>query len=135
MVGYGKRELIEHFSMYDLEELSDYILNKVSNSFLDKAMAMRLRTIEAKPLINALARAERLGYEPSDVVEETPTSGMFPHERVVPGQQQAPATTAQAVPQDPGVLRCEMCGFVFPGPAAKEHVSHRPIMMRCVCDG
>lgn len=131
MVGYGKRELIEHFSMYDLEELSDHILSKVSNSFLDKAMAMRLKTIEAKPLINALARAERLGYEPSDIVEETPTSGTYPRENVRSGQ---PVPAAPAVPQNSQVLSCELCGHVFPGPAAKEHVSHK-FLRRLPCDG
>ncbi len=65
----------------DIDDVADIILSKASNRFLDAALDARLRTIEGKPLINALARAERLGYEAGDLVEEDQVRGQ---ERVIP---------------------------------------------------
>ena len=83
MVTESKDELVGHFSASDLDEVADLIIQKASDDFLDKALEKRLRTIEAKPLINALARAERLGYEPGDIVDEDQRQGS---ERVIPDQ-------------------------------------------------
>ncbi|KAI0974455.1 hypothetical protein F4678DRAFT_422744 [Xylaria arbuscula] len=88
MVKEAKSEIFDHLQPQDLEELvptmladfSDQILNNCSDEFLDKALEQRLKTIDARSLINALARAERLGYESSDVLEAQP-------ERVVPAAQ------------------------------------------------
>ncbi|KAI1300291.1 hypothetical protein F5Y03DRAFT_231076 [Xylaria venustula] len=88
MVREAKSEIFAHLQPQDLEELvptmladfSDQILNNCSDEFLDKALEQRLKTIDARSLINALARAERLGYESSDVLEDRP-------ERVVPAVQ------------------------------------------------
>ncbi len=81
MVNVCKEEILHHFATNDIDDMTDIILAKASNRFLDRAMDLRLRTIEAKPLIHALARAERLGYEPGDIVEEDQLHG---HERVIP---------------------------------------------------
>ncbi|KAI1345257.1 hypothetical protein F5Y15DRAFT_365384 [Xylariaceae sp. FL0016] len=70
MVRESKTEIVSHFSPQDLDHVADDILGKCSDSFLDKALEKRLKTIDARSLINALARAERLGYESSDVLEE-----------------------------------------------------------------
>lgn len=70
MVKFAKHEIFDHLTTADLDQLADRILTKASDSLLDKALEKRLQTIEAKRLINALARAERLGYEPGDVDEE-----------------------------------------------------------------
>src|SRR3569833_907974 len=70
MIQDGRLEIIQHFTTQDIDALADVILAKASSRFLDMALEARLRTIEATPLINALARAERLGYEPGDIVEE-----------------------------------------------------------------
>ncbi|KAH8198465.1 hypothetical protein TruAng_007397 [Truncatella angustata] len=69
MVSESKHEVIEHFAAKDLDDVADIILDKASDEFLDKALEKRLGTIDARSLINALARAERLGYENSDAMD------------------------------------------------------------------
>jgi hypothetical protein len=90
MVTESRDELIDHFTVADLDAVVDRILAKASDSFLDKCLEKRLLTIEAKPLINALAKAERLGYDPSDVVQEDH------HERVIPQEAYPGAGPAAA---------------------------------------
>ncbi|KAF4981131.1 hypothetical protein FZEAL_3001 [Fusarium zealandicum] len=68
LVQTSKRQLITHLTAPDLDELSDIILARVSTQFLDRALARRLETIPARQLVNALARAERLGYDVQDIV-------------------------------------------------------------------
>lgn len=68
MVKASKHQIVKHLSATDFDELDDAILPSVSNSFLDKALSRRLETISGHDLINALARAERLGYNVQDVV-------------------------------------------------------------------
>ena len=153
MVSVGRDEIIRHFSPADLDAVADLILAKATNSFLDKAMDARLRTIEAKPLINALARAERLGYERGDIVEEDHQHGqerVIPQPEAFPGVvpqqmridyiQTPPAARAASVPSSAEVRQglvnvvqsattnwqCGMCYRVFQHAAAFEHVS-RPI--------
>ncbi|KAI0596411.1 hypothetical protein F4775DRAFT_564448 [Biscogniauxia sp. FL1348] len=70
MVTEAKREIISHFKSRDIDDITDAILERCSDAFLDKAMDKRLKTVDARSLINALARAERLGYENSDVIED-----------------------------------------------------------------
>jgi hypothetical protein len=58
-------------------------------------MEKRLATVDARSLINALARAERLGYESQDVVEEgrpAPNTNLQP-------RFSAPSTQPQSQPQ------------------------------------
>ncbi|KAI1107852.1 hypothetical protein F4804DRAFT_296135 [Jackrogersella minutella] len=70
MVAEAKHEIIAHLETPDLDELADEILAKASDFFLDSALEKRLKTIDARSLINALARAERLGYENHDIIED-----------------------------------------------------------------
>ncbi|KAH0595876.1 hypothetical protein MHUMG1_06425 [Metarhizium humberi] len=70
LVQTSKRQLISHFTAEDLDEVADEILSKASTNFLDQALARRLETIRARSLVNALAKAERLGYDVKDAVEE-----------------------------------------------------------------
>ncbi|KAI1810998.1 hypothetical protein GGS20DRAFT_579435 [Poronia punctata] len=70
MVSESKVEIATQLTKEDLDGIGDIILDKCSNEFLDKALEKRLKSIDARSLINALARAERLGYESSDVLEE-----------------------------------------------------------------
>jgi hypothetical protein len=130
MVTESAEELIKHFTTTDLDSVADILLEKASDSFLDKCLAKRLLTIGAKPLVNALARAERLGYDHTDniILEDR-------HERVVvqeafPG---APATTVPATaqprtspsPQGPTAhLQCGLCFRTFPYQAAFDYVSN-----------
>lgn len=83
LVADAKSELMGLMNRADFDAVADQIISKVSTSFLDKALAARLPTIEARHLVNALARAERLGYDADDVVE---------NEHVIPTA--APAQTA-----------------------------------------
>ncbi|KAK8925017.1 hypothetical protein VCV18_005443 [Metarhizium anisopliae] len=70
LVQTSKSQLISHFTAEDLDEVADDILSKASTNFLDQALARRLETIRARSLVNALAKAERLGYDVKDAVEE-----------------------------------------------------------------
>ncbi|KAK5990797.1 hypothetical protein PT974_09070 [Cladobotryum mycophilum] len=68
-VKHAKHQVIKHLNKVDLDELTDDILSKASNKFMDRVVARRLETIGAQDLVNALARAERLGYDAGDIVE------------------------------------------------------------------
>ncbi|KAJ4361185.1 hypothetical protein N0V85_009432 [Neurospora sp. IMI 360204] len=115
MVLDSKHELISHFSKADLDDVADVIINKASETFLDKCLNARLRTIEAKPLLTALAKAERLGYNPADIVEEQ-------HERVMPTSQ---AARPPPPPQStyPSRLQCMGCFRVFTHQAPYEYAT------------
>jgi hypothetical protein len=91
LVQKSKRELIGHLSASDLDELVDLILPRASPQFLDRALARRLETIPARQLVNALARAERLGYDVHDIVQEH-------NEHVIPSLQSMPT---QSTPMPP----------------------------------
>lgn len=93
MVQTSKREILEHLSPDDFDELVDLILPRVSNQFLDKALARRLETIPARHLVNALARAERLGYDVQDIVQEQNGEHVIPSLHSLslpPGSQPVP---------------------------------------------
>ncbi|TRX97841.1 hypothetical protein FHL15_001051 [Xylaria flabelliformis] len=86
MVAEAKHEIANHLGPQDLDEIAPAIFEKCSERFLDRALEHRLGTIDARSLINALARAERLGYTNSDVLEDR-------RERVVPtAQMHSPET-------------------------------------------
>ncbi|KAL1899553.1 hypothetical protein Sste5346_002955 [Sporothrix stenoceras] len=108
VVKNARVEFAAHLDTADIDEIAGLILAKASDRFLDAALEARLRTIDAKPLINALARAERLGYEPDDIVEE-PVGGQ---ERVIPQNLPEPqlAVPTQAPPPR---KQCKMCNRVF----------------------
>lgn len=72
LMSAAKGEMLSHLQDADFDAYSDLVLSKVTNQFLDKALARRLETIEAQVLVNALARAERLGYDVQDIVERQP---------------------------------------------------------------
>ncbi|PHH70250.1 hypothetical protein CDD83_5485 [Cordyceps sp. RAO-2017] len=84
----SRPHIMAHVTSQDLDELADAVLAKASNKFLDKGMARRLETIRARQLVNALARAERLGYDVRDIVEEKTAYGA---EHVVPSPGALPA--------------------------------------------
>ncbi|XP_044724728.1 uncharacterized protein HRG_02624 [Hirsutella rhossiliensis] len=99
MVKSSKRHIMAHLSAEDFDEVADTILAQVSNEFLDKAMARRLETIRARQLVNALARAERLGYDVQDIVEEKTANGaehVVPSLAPVPRRQVSGAQSSQA---------------------------------------
>ncbi|KAH7225931.1 hypothetical protein BKA60DRAFT_482218 [Fusarium oxysporum] len=94
LVQKSKRELLGHLNASDFDELADLILPRVSTQFLDRALARRLETIPARQLVNALARAERLGYDVKDIVQEH-------NEHVIPSLHSLPV---QPQPQPMGPL-------------------------------
>lgn len=94
LVQKSKRELLGHLNASDFDELADLILPRVSTQFLDRALARRLETIPARQLVNALARAERLGYDVKDIVQEH-------DEHVIPSLHSLPV---QPQPQPMGPL-------------------------------
>ncbi|RYP76119.1 hypothetical protein DL771_001943 [Monosporascus sp. 5C6A] len=128
MVSESKNEIIEQFKSNDLDEVSDLILSRCSNYFLDKAMEKRLKTIDARSLINALARAERLGYENSDVLDDQrervmPTvAPMNQGQRISNMPPQHPRHITQATPGSRVAdLQCRMCWRKFTSNAPYEY--------------
>lgn len=135
MVSESKHEVIDHFQSNDLDEVSDSILNKCSNYFLDKAMERRLKTIDARSLINALARAERLGYENSDVLDDkrekglstaqAPLANMNHNQRNIQPMPQQPGGPMGQAPlgSRPPQWQCRMCWRKFASSMPYEYVS------------
>ncbi|KXX83394.1 hypothetical protein MMYC01_200169 [Madurella mycetomatis] len=126
MVAESRDEIIGHFTAADLDQVADLIISKASDSFLDKCLEKRLLTIEAKPLVNALAKAERLGYDPNDVVQEDQ------HERAIPQEAYPGAAAAangfQSGPSPPSAgyppqhpLQCMKCFRTFVHSSAYDH--------------
>jgi hypothetical protein len=136
MATEAKSELVDHWTQADIDEIGDLILAKASNNFLDKALSRRLHTIDGKPLINALAKAERLGYTVEDMYEEQTTEKP---EVVIPALQPLPQTeTLSGVPASQLQYKpatstgqsasaehpsCDRCGREFTTISAYQHVS------------
>ena len=104
MVQTSKGRIIQHLTTEDLDEVADLMLSKCSSKFLDQALARRLETVPARQLVNALARAERLGYDVEDIVEDKSELGP---EHVYPsGPRPVPhlpaRSSAAQVPKPPG---------------------------------
>ncbi|KAI0427392.1 hypothetical protein F5Y09DRAFT_350511 [Xylaria sp. FL1042] len=72
LVTESKHEIISHLRPQDLDDIAPAILKKCSDQFLDQALEQRLKTISARSLISALARAERLGFDSNDIAEDHP---------------------------------------------------------------
>ncbi|KXJ95735.1 hypothetical protein Micbo1qcDRAFT_230915 [Microdochium bolleyi] len=128
------QHLIPYFTTADFDNLADQILSRCSNSFLDKALERRLKSIPPRELINALAKAERLGYEQGDVLDDNSERiiGGIPRKVQTTMPSQAPPSTHNPQqPQPPTQqLRCVECGGIFTdGVAYDYHVSNR------VCKG
>ncbi|KAI1407857.1 hypothetical protein F5Y13DRAFT_194969 [Hypoxylon sp. FL1857] len=125
MVSESKHEIIAHLTTSDLDAVADDILDKASDYFLDRAMEKRLRTIDARSLINALARAERLGYENSDILEDqkekaskfnpAPSFDPTPHLVPDPGPNLQHRQSLPSMQQGRGplVLQCPLCWRKF----------------------
>ncbi|KAI0456600.1 hypothetical protein F5B21DRAFT_467205 [Xylaria acuta] len=132
LVAEAKYDIAAHLGPQDLDDIAPVIFEKCSDQFLDRALEHRLGTIDARSLINALARAERLGYTNSDVLEDrqervVPTAQMHSPEArytnpVTSSQSQPPtATPARALlPFQPAQnappstdLKCRLCWRQF----------------------
>jgi hypothetical protein len=157
MITSARTQIIEAMTSADIEAVAPQILSKASDAFLDAALEQRLRSIDAKRLINALARAERLGYEPSDVVDEEddPAESQSPADQyehamhvaappppVAMTQPAPPPPQASEAPQPvPGsgheapvppdkILYCKMCFRKFVYRSAYEHHVGKEICTR-----
>ncbi|KAF9769413.1 hypothetical protein IL306_013172 [Fusarium sp. DS 682] len=121
LVQKSKRELLGHLNAGDFDELADLILPRVSTQFLDKALARRLETIPARQLVNALARAERLGYDVKDIVQEH-------NEQVIPSLHSLPVQP-QPQPQPTGPLTNTALSMrhYHPPPVASQQAPPPPI--------
>jgi hypothetical protein len=53
-----------------LESNSKEILESISEQFLDLAIEVRLQTISVSQLVKLLAKANRLGYQETDIVDD-----------------------------------------------------------------
>ncbi|KAK8114709.1 hypothetical protein PG999_006778, partial [Apiospora kogelbergensis] len=131
MVSESQDAIISHFESADLDAVADLILDKASDVFLDKALERRLATIDARSLIDALARAERLGYESTDANGDNGTTASPPlstsvvqgnHAHPQQQQQQHPPQYQSAIPSPksamppapPGKqLQCPLCWRKF----------------------
>lgn len=157
MIASAKTQIIDAMDPDDIDAVASHILSKASESFLDAALELRLKSIDAKRLINALARAERLGYEPSDVVDEDddPAASQPPadyYEQVMPAPAPQPPRAKPAPPQpmsqparqpvpqpalQPGInhssaplMYCDMCFRKFVYRSAYEHHVSKKICTR-----
>lgn len=120
LIRSARTAIVEQMTTYDLDQVADLILSKASVAFYDKVLEKRLKTIDAKRLINALARAERLGYEPSDVQEEEEVAN------IPAPQPQAPPSQPSPTMPHPGLLHCNSCFRRFAAPSAfNYHVKHK----------
>ncbi|KAK3185234.1 hypothetical protein K4F52_005934 [Lecanicillium sp. MT-2017a] len=97
---YVKSSLDEIFTHVDTEALdrvAPQVFSKASASFMDQALESRLDTISGRQLVNALAKAERLGYSAEDIVVES--SGASKSERVIPAIKDISSSLVAAQPQ------------------------------------
>lgn len=140
MISSAKAEIVDAMTPSDIDDVAARLLSKASESFLDAALELRLKSIDAKHLINALARAERLGYEPSDVQDEEddPVASQPPvhHDGIMPStapQQPKPQLAPRPAPQPPAqpaprpgataapIMYCKLCFRKFVHQSAFEH--------------
>ncbi|KAI1261109.1 hypothetical protein F5Y18DRAFT_216164 [Xylariaceae sp. FL1019] len=108
LVKDARSEIADHLSTADIDVIGDTLLSKCSDHFLDKAMELRLKSIDARSLINALARAERLGYEANDILDDQPK------ERVMPGSSTIPQLIAPQAAPPPKVVATPTQSQYFP---------------------
>ncbi|KAK8145185.1 hypothetical protein G3M48_004824 [Beauveria asiatica] len=99
-------EIAKHLTKEGLDLVAPILLPKLSPVFLDKALALRLESIQAQQLVNALGRAERLGYDVRDMVTGTGTgtgtgnhAGPPRQEKVIPTANPIPAPPASMLPR------------------------------------
>jgi hypothetical protein len=129
LVKEARHEILQHFTPGMIDEMSDMILEKAPDSFLDKAMQRRLETIDARPLLNMLARAERLGYDARDITPDEPSASRAtePPQNTVPSQPSYSVAAPPPVAAEPAIathpMACPWCSRVFNSISARDHVS------------
>jgi len=71
-----------------LDAYSKEILKSASDQFLDLAVGVRLQTIGAKGLVKLLAKAKRLGYQETDIIDDE--EGVCPVQEANAGSRSKP---------------------------------------------
>lgn len=137
MIASARTQIIDAMDPDDIDAVTTHILSKASESFLDAALELRLKSIDAKRLINALARAERLGYEPSDVVDEDddpaasqPAADYY--EQVMPAPAPQPPR-AKPTPPQPSTQPARHVSQPVPQPAPQPGAPSAPLMYCNMC--
>lgn len=137
LVKHAREEIMTHFTPSLLAEVEDLIVNKAPDSLLDKAMERRLNSIPARPLLNMLARSERLGYDESDIIPDNDAQSA----KLAPPSDRPSYGVHQSGSQEPsrpdlGVnpLRpqgdpnssttCHLCGKQYFSTVTRDHVSN-----------
>jgi hypothetical protein len=122
-------ELLSQVTPEILGKMEDLIVSKAPDSLLDKAMRRRLDTIGARPLLNMLARAERLGYDANDIIEDgaqaAPAVAKAVKTATAPlnGQASLPSTNPPApLTSACAPLSCPLCHRQFAVVAVRDHV-------------
>jgi hypothetical protein len=113
LVEDGKYQIAHLMTEKQLDEVFSILLPKLSDRFLDAAIAHRLPTIPAKRLLNHLARAERLGYDANDIEADADEPETLP-----PAPPLALLTTRFAQPPLPSAVRPP------PMPSYHHHQAH-----------
>lgn len=121
LVANATAPIAKHLQTEQLDNIAPLLLPKLSHGFLDKALALRLETIQAQQLVNALGRAERLGYDVRDVVtgNTAPAQGQARQEKVIP--------TANPIPVPPPAMLASMSqepARPQPAAASSGQISH-----------
>lgn len=143
LVKNARSEIMSHFTPLLLAEVEDLVVDKAPDSLLDKAMEKRLNSIPARPLLNMLARSERLGYDESDIIPDSnapparpmPPSDKSSHSVGKPGPTKPPGLTLGANPSRPqgdpnSSTTCHLCGKQYPSTVTRDHVSS---ISPCMC--
>lgn len=133
---------MEQFTPALLQEVEDTLVERAPDTLLDKCMSKRLNTISGRTLLNMLARAERLGYDAEDIVDDPPAKGSTakrPAPAPAPTQNQTPAPAPARTPaydrsgRDPSTLpmldhhtqmSCPHCLRRFDSVLTQNHVSY-----------
>ncbi|KAM3513480.1 hypothetical protein MY11210_002868 [Beauveria gryllotalpidicola] len=128
-------EIAKHLSRESLDLVATILLPKLSPVFLDKALALRLESIQAQQLVNALGRAERLGYDVRDMVTGTGTgtgtgnyTGLPRQEKVIPTANPIPVPPASMLPRGPQAAQLSRSGSGSASSAAALLPSDQEIM-------
>ncbi|KAH6676913.1 hypothetical protein F5X68DRAFT_193552 [Plectosphaerella plurivora] len=93
LVQEGTTQIANLLTQKHLDDVFTILLPKMSDRFLDAAVAYWLPSIPAQRLLNHLARAERLGYDADDIEEEADEP-----EPLIPATMSAPRPPANPPP-------------------------------------
>ena len=140
LVKHAREEIMAHFTPFLLAEVEDLVVSKAPDSLLDKAMERRLNSIHARPLLNMLARSERLGYDKSDIIPDNDAQSAKPtppSDKPLYSVRQTGSTEPSGAELGVNPLRpqgdpnssttCHLCGKQYFSTVTRDHVSNNPL--------